>query len=77
MLRARHRSNLDRLELPELSRLADRSGSPVPELILESIASIEDPRTRHAARELVPMPFGSRIAPTLTDRRIIAARSVG
>lgn len=77
MLRARHRSNLDRLELPELSRLADRSGSPVPELILESIASIEDTRTRHAARELVPMPFGSRIAPTLTDRRISAARSFG
>lgn len=77
VLRTRHRSNLDQLELPELRRLADRLGSPVPELILESIERIEDPRTRHAARELVPMPFGSRIAPTLTDRRISAARSFG
>lgn len=77
LLRARHASTLDQLELPTLGRLVTREGMAVSELVLAAVERIGDPRTRHAARELVPMPFGSRIAPTLTDRRIAAARSFG
>ncbi len=77
VLRARHPTSLEQLPLPALRRLADRLESSVAKVVLSAIERIDDPPTRHAARELVPMPYGSRIAPTLTDRRISAARSFG
>lgn len=77
LVRARHPSRLEELDLVLLGELAASRGRSITELVLTAIDEIPDGRTRQAARDLVPLPFTGRIAPTLTDRRTVAARSFG
>ena len=77
LIRARHPSRLEELDLVLLGELAASRGRSITELVLTAIDEIPDGRTRQAARDLVPLPFTGRIAPTLTDRRTVAARSFG